>query len=106
MLVSHWPVNSAAAVKLVTRTLESMASHHSIGRAFALRLAITSMIETGSEQESHPSYWAPFVVVGDGRATADSNSPTHSRAARPKTSANPHPKPRLARAWQEELWRR
>ena len=73
MLVSHWPVNSAAAVKLVTRTLEAMASHHSIGRAVALRLAITSMIETGSEQESHPSYWAPFVVVGDGRV--DSMAP-------------------------------
>jgi CHAT domain-containing protein/Tfp pilus assembly protein PilF len=65
LLVSHWPVNSGAAVKLTTRAFTALEQHPDIGRAEALRRAMLATIAEGGQQ-SHPSYWAPFVVVGEG----------------------------------------
>src|SRR5580692_7939131 len=65
LLVSHWPVNSAAAVKLTTRAFTALEQHPDIGRAEALRRAMLATIAEGGQQ-AHPSYWAPFVVVGEG----------------------------------------
>lgn len=65
LLVSHLAVDSSAAVKLVTRAVAEMARDQSIGRAEAMRRAMVALIKTGTA-EAHPSYWAPFVVVGEG----------------------------------------
>ena len=64
LLVSHWPVNSKAAVELTTRTLGMLAKEPAIGRAEALRRAMLSLIDEGGEK-AQPAYWAPFVLVGD-----------------------------------------
>jgi CHAT domain-containing protein/tetratricopeptide (TPR) repeat protein len=66
LLVSHWPVFSPAAVKLTTRTLTAMEKALGLGRSEALRRAMIDIIENGELRETHPSYWAPFVVVGEG----------------------------------------
>jgi CHAT domain-containing protein len=72
LLVSHWPVNSGAAVKLTTIAFNEMrkgeAAAAPIGRAEALRRAMLALIDKGSAREAHPSTWAPFVVVGEGGA--------------------------------------
>jgi CHAT domain-containing protein len=68
LLVSHWAVNSAATVKLVTRTVGGISRDRSLGRSEALRRAMLTMIDKGEVREAHPSYWAPFVVVGEGGA--------------------------------------
>jgi CHAT domain-containing protein len=68
LLVSHWAVNSQAAVKLMVGTFAAMARDPSIGRAEALRRAMLDVIENGASHETHPAYWAPFVVVGEGSA--------------------------------------
>jgi CHAT domain-containing protein/tetratricopeptide (TPR) repeat protein len=64
LLVSHWPVNSQAAVELTTRTLGMLAKEPGIGRAEALRRAMLSLIDEDGEK-ADPAYWAPFVLVGD-----------------------------------------
>jgi len=69
LLVSHWAVNSRAAVELVTRTASELKDDARIGRAEALRRAMLSMINAGDEREAHPAFWAPFVLVGEGAAT-------------------------------------
>jgi len=66
LLVSHWEVNSYAAVKLSTAAFAALADHRASGRAEAIRQAMLSMIESGNPAEAHPSNWAPFVVVGEG----------------------------------------
>jgi CHAT domain-containing protein/tetratricopeptide (TPR) repeat protein len=66
LLVSHWEVGSYAAVKLTTRAFAQLAADPKIGRAEAFRLSMKELIEKGSVAESHPSMWAPFVVVGEG----------------------------------------
>ena len=64
LVVSHWPVNSEAAVRLVTGTFAELKRSASIGRAEALRRAMLAQIKGRSR--AHPSYWAPFVIVGEG----------------------------------------
>ena len=68
LLVSHWEVNSAATVRLITTAINEMARDKSVGRAEALRRAMLALIEKGAQHEAHPAYWAPFVVVGEGAA--------------------------------------
>ncbi len=64
LFVSHWAVNSAATVKLITKALAAMAADPKIGPAEALRGSISALIVRGSDAETHPANWAPFVVVG------------------------------------------
>ena len=68
LLVSHWAVYSDATVKLITKAAAEMAGDTSVGRAEAMRRAMAALIENGAPHEAHPSYWAPFVVVGEGAA--------------------------------------
>ena len=65
LLVSHWPVNSEAAVAITTGATNAMTSHPGIGPAEALRRSI-SILAASSSQNAHPSVWAPFVLVGNG----------------------------------------
>jgi CHAT domain-containing protein/Tfp pilus assembly protein PilF len=69
LLVSHWEVNSEAAVKLITRAFGALESQPGIGRAEALRRAMLATIADGGNL-AHPEAWAPFVVVGEGAAAA------------------------------------
>lgn len=67
MLVSHWPVDSDAAVKLTTTAVAELAEHPGIGRAEALRRAMKAvMADRSSAQNADPAFWAPFVLVGEG----------------------------------------
>jgi CHAT domain-containing protein/tetratricopeptide (TPR) repeat protein len=63
LLVSHWPVNSDAAVSLVTGTVNAIAGDPSIDRAEALRRAMLAEIDKGGPH-ADPANWAPFVLVG------------------------------------------
>jgi CHAT domain-containing protein/tetratricopeptide (TPR) repeat protein len=66
LLVSHWEVDSLATVKLITSTVGTAGHGENIGRAEALRRSMLALIDHGAPQESHPSIWAPFVIVGEG----------------------------------------
>jgi CHAT domain-containing protein/tetratricopeptide (TPR) repeat protein len=69
LLVSHWAIDSRATVNLVTGAVSRMAADKSVGRAEAIRQSMLAMIDKGQPIETHPSYWAPFVVVGEGAAS-------------------------------------
>jgi hypothetical protein len=66
---SHWVVSSDATVKLITGAVGRMAADKSVGRAEAMRQSMLALIDKGDGYEAHPSYWAPFVVVGEGAAS-------------------------------------
>ena len=66
LLVSHWAVDSNATVKLITSAMGEIARDRTVGRAEALRRAMLALIDKGDPHEAHPSYWAPFIVVGEG----------------------------------------
>jgi len=65
LLVSHWPVDSEAAVAITTGAVNAMKAKPGIGRAEALRRAEAALIAKGG-RFAHPSVWAPFVLVGNG----------------------------------------
>ena len=62
LLVSHWAVYSQAAVELTTGSFAALAAKPRLGRAGAFRAAMLDLIARGEP----PSYWAPFVLVGEG----------------------------------------
>ncbi len=70
LLVSHWSVDSNAAVNLTTETLRELSMNSKISRSEALRRAMLTLLNDTSRPSnwlpsSHPSVWAPFVLVGD-----------------------------------------
>jgi CHAT domain-containing protein len=71
LLVSHWYVDSDAAVKLVTSAFSALKRDPAIGRAEAMRRAALSVMADQSRAApsvpaAHPSVWGPFAVVGEG----------------------------------------
>ena len=70
LLVSHWAVYLEATVKLITGAVREMSRDPKVGRAEAMRRSLLALIDKGSKEEAHPSFWAPFVVVGRGRCGA------------------------------------
>jgi hypothetical protein len=89
-----------------------VAADRSIGHAEAMRRSMLAMIETGDPHEAHPSYWAPFVVVGEGRAldapSAEVNAPVVPVVVPPapasKTARKAYPKD--GSSWQQDIWNR
>jgi len=69
LLVSHWPVQSDAAVRLTTDAFAELSKDPTIGRAEALRRSMMAMLDPENPPEfAHPLYWAPFVLAGEGGA--------------------------------------
>jgi CHAT domain-containing protein len=67
LLVSHWPVESDAAVKLTTGAFTELRKNPEIGRTEALRRSMRALIaDRSSARNADPSVWAPFVLVGEG----------------------------------------
>ncbi len=64
LLVTHWAVNSIAAVHLTTQTLNHYASNPGQPKAESLRVAMLNVMQRPNF--SHPTYWAAFALVGDG----------------------------------------
>lgn len=64
LLVTHWAVESDSAAQLSARTFAHQAAQPTAPKAHSLRQA---MLEVMAQPKwSHPAYWAPYAVVGDG----------------------------------------
>jgi CHAT domain-containing protein len=67
LLVSHWAVESNAAMRLTTSTFDIIKSDPTLGRAEALRRAMLAYMNDATDPlNAYPALWAPFVVVGEG----------------------------------------
>jgi CHAT domain-containing protein len=67
LLVSHWYVDSQATIRLINNAFRALKDDPKIGRAEAMRRAMSALITAGG-RNAHPANWAPFVVVGEGGA--------------------------------------
>ena len=63
MIVSHWPVDSQATVRLMTAAFSDAEALRA--PADALRRASSQLRLTPAT--AHPFFWAPFTLMGDGR---------------------------------------
>ena len=68
LLASHWAVASRPTVQLTTGMFSVYAREPASGRAEALRRAQLAL--ANAKDTSHPFFWAPFVLAGDGGPTA------------------------------------
>lgn len=64
LLVTHWAVESESAVHLTTNTFEHYMANSGAPKSESLRQAMLKVM--AMPQYSHPAYWAPYVLVGDG----------------------------------------
>ena len=69
LLVSHWPVDSRAAAQLTSRMMIAAGKQPGLPKAEALRRAMLEVMGRPGTDFSHPVFWAPFVIVGEGGAT-------------------------------------
>jgi CHAT domain-containing protein len=60
VIVSNWEVDSGTTERLMT----SLFKHRDVSQANALAQAERTLMD--EPRYSHPYYWAPFTVVGDG----------------------------------------
>jgi CHAT domain-containing protein/tetratricopeptide (TPR) repeat protein len=65
VIASHWLVEDEAAAAIMSAFYQQLAADRSIAFGDALRNA-REVVRTRPET-SHPAFWAPFVLVGDGR---------------------------------------
>ena len=64
LLVTHWSVESESAMLLTTNTFAAYKKNPHIRRAEALRQAMLDTMKM--PQYAHPTYWAPYALVGEG----------------------------------------
>jgi len=73
MLVTHWSINDQASAFLVADTLRRLIANKDGGLAGALRAAQLGMIDGAGKELpadlAHPFFWAPFALIGEGRAS-------------------------------------
>jgi len=68
LLVTHWPVETHSAKKLVVGVFAGLSKAPEMGRAEALRRSILRLMQEkdGDMSYDHPLFWAPYALVGDG----------------------------------------
>ncbi|MCX7150044.1 MAG: CHAT domain-containing protein, partial [Rhodocyclales bacterium] len=66
LLVSSWAVETVSARLLTTGLFQQQASHPAMSRAEALRQSMLAVMKSTTDDYSHPAFWAPFSLVGDG----------------------------------------
>ena len=75
--MTHWPVETVSARLLTTDLFRRQAAQSNLSRAEALRATMLEMIdkmEAADENPkytyAHPTFWAPFALIGDGDSRA------------------------------------
>ena len=75
LLVSNWPVETVSARLLTTDLFKRQSANPQLTRAEALRQTMLGLLDEGRRQDgagraqfsyAHPTFWAPFSLVGDG----------------------------------------
>ncbi len=88
LLVSHWEVDSYAATMLTTTAFNDLSVTADIGPAKALQRSQAKLMNDGERPwNAHPSFWAPFVLVGEG-----TRSGTHVASAGEPRAPGARPK--------------
>ena len=62
LVVSNWRVTDEYAARLTTGMLDYLTTKENVTKAEALQYSINELID----ENLHPIFWAPFMLVGDG----------------------------------------
>jgi CHAT domain-containing protein len=85
LIVSLWPVEQQTASSIGVETMRLAAENKSAGVAAVLQRATNRVLGNAKGHLKHPSFWAPYVLVGDGNVPPFSvhfrSTPTGSSAS-------------------------
>lgn len=74
LVVSHWDVADEATQALMSQLFEISSKNRDLSHGEAMQQAMLKLLnDATTEDEAHPRYWAPFIVVGEPRKNARSN---------------------------------
>ena len=66
LVVSNWDVSDDGTAALMTQLFEISTKHPELSHGQALQRAELKLLaDAKDEEQAHPRYWAPFVVVGE-----------------------------------------
>ena len=66
LVVSHWDVADDATQWLMSSLFDISSNNRSLSHGEAMQRAMLKLLnDAKTEDEAHPRYWAPFVVVGE-----------------------------------------
>jgi CHAT domain-containing protein len=66
LLVSHWDVSDEGTSKLMSSVFDISSKRPDLSHGQALQQAQLKLLaEAKDDEEAHPRYWAPFMVVGE-----------------------------------------
>ncbi len=74
LLVTHWPVETISARRLVTGIFANLVDGQGLSRAESLRRSMLALMDSPGAQNAsgkvqysyaHPIFWAPYALVGD-----------------------------------------
>jgi CHAT domain-containing protein len=66
LIVSHWDVADEAPTKLMSSLFRISTEEPTLSHGQMMQKAAISLLEAASsDEEAHPRFWAPFVVVGE-----------------------------------------
>jgi CHAT domain-containing protein len=82
LLVSNWPVHSAATTNLMTTLFSDLAAEAKLTRSEALRRTRLKLIDKLTFDQNgkaafsyaHPIFWAPFTIIGNGGGEVSAKS--------------------------------
>lgn len=63
--MTHWEIESDAAVKLTTGAFSAMENNPRLSQAEAMRTAMAALV-TDQSLSPQPATWAAFALIGDG----------------------------------------
>lgn len=67
LLVTHWEIDSAAAVILTTGAFDAMENDPRLSQAELMRASMAGLVANRNiSLASHPATWAAFALIGDG----------------------------------------
>lgn len=66
LLVSNWAVETVSARLLTTGVFRIQFEEAGLARAEALRQSMLQLMQRNEPNYSHPAYWGPFSLIGDG----------------------------------------
>lgn len=67
LLVTHWAVETVAAMQLMTTVFSVLKTEPALGRAEAMRRGMLTLLNDRSRDENpFPAIWGPFALIGAG----------------------------------------
>ena len=70
LLVSHWQIDDATTATMMTEMFAKLHRSNETNLAAALRSAqmtiFDNAVRSGTRFRTHPFFWAPFTIIGDG----------------------------------------